>query len=357
MEDPITLPVTLIYGSNASGKSNLVSALSLTRSLVCGVSCIQASDLAYTEKEMLFSGKVEINGADCFWSVRATPNYVLRDVSPETTAWFRDKLSIFDAAAPTPPISAEMPDLLARLDIDTSRGETDGSRRLRRLLPWIQDALVHGKTLVVDDFDLHMHPVLAEYFVRMFLHNEAGAQLIITTHNTSLMCCGVAREGVWVVEKNRNKESELISLLEYRIPDDSAMRDVEKMYLVCKFEGVPYINSDILDLISEGGKPMAMTIDDMKWFDKQLPFVPISGCDDDDDELALRMSMLTYPPAGQYNIHPYCVVTRQGNLYGVTMYTPHQQWPGQDRGETISLTGAEAVVGYIKDLWAKGSDQ
>jgi hypothetical protein len=102
---------------------------------------------------------------------------------------------------------------------------------------------------------------------------------------------------------------------------------------------------------------MAMTIDDMKWFDKQLPFVPISGCDDDDDELALSMSMQTYPPAGEYNLYPECVVTRRGETYGVTMYTPHQQWPGQDRSETISLTGAEAVVEYIKDLWAKGSDQ
>jgi len=101
---------------------------------------------------------------------------------------------------------------------------------------------------------------------------------------------------------------------------------------------------------------MAMTIDDMKWFDKQLPFVPISGCDDDDDELALYMPMLTYPPSGQYNIHPYCVVTRRGETYGVTLYTPIQ-WPQDHRGETIFLTGAEAVVEYIKDLWTKGSDQ
>ena len=75
---------------------------------------------------------------------------------------------------------------------------------------------------------------------------DTGAQLIITTHDTSLLSLATfRRDQVYLVEKNRNTaESKLYALDEYPVRKGE---NIEKGYLLGRYGAVPDIQGgDIL---------------------------------------------------------------------------------------------------------------
>ncbi|MBH1970109.1 MAG: hypothetical protein I8H92_02735 [Moraxellaceae bacterium] len=70
--------------------------------------------------------------------------------------------------------------------------------------------------------------------------NSKGAQLIFTTHDTSLLDAPnlFRRDQIWLVEKDREQASGLVSLSEFSPRKNEAL---ERGYLMGRYGGVPFL--------------------------------------------------------------------------------------------------------------------
>ncbi|GMU47463.1 MAG: hypothetical protein AMXMBFR26_22450 [Porticoccaceae bacterium] len=122
--------------------------------------------------------------------------------------------------------------------------ESSGTRNLFFLAGPVLDILRKGLTLVVDELDTSLHPLLVRELVRLFHQpevNTGGAQLIFTTHDTSLLdAYGLfRRDQVWFVEKDVEQASTLVALAEFSPRKNEAL---ERGYLQGRYGGVPFLN-------------------------------------------------------------------------------------------------------------------
>ena len=96
--------------------------------------------------------------------------------------------------------------------------ESNGTRNLLFLADPVLDILAKGLTLVIDELDTNLHTLLVQALVRLFHRpdiNHHGAQLIFTTHDTSLLDAysQFRRDQVWFMEKKPDQSSELYSAI------------------------------------------------------------------------------------------------------------------------------------------------
>lgn len=98
--------------------------------------------------------------------------------------------------------------------------ESSGTKKLFGLLPFIAKSLLRGTTLVIDELDAKIHPVLLKYLIMTFSDmekNKKGAQLIFTSHDLSTMNSEVfRRDEIWFVAKGNRQNSKLYSLVEFK---------------------------------------------------------------------------------------------------------------------------------------------
>ena len=123
----------------------------------------------------------------------------------------------------------------------TLSDESDGTRRLMTLAPAIERTLKEGGTLVVDELEREMHLMLIEYVLGRYQekrNNPAHAQLIFTTHDTSLLNQEILRrDQIYFVDKKKEDgASSLYSLADFNIRNDA---NIQKAYLLGKFGAVP----------------------------------------------------------------------------------------------------------------------
>jgi hypothetical protein len=122
--------------------------------------------------------------------------------------------------------------------------ESNGTRNLLFLAGPVLEILRKGQTLVIDKLDTSLHTLLVRELVRLF-HlpeiNTGGAQLIFTTHDTSLLDAPdlFRRDQVWFVEKDRDQTSALVSLSEFSPRKNEAL---ERGYLMGRYGGVPLLS-------------------------------------------------------------------------------------------------------------------
>lgn len=126
---------------------------------------------------------------------------------------------------------------LVALDFDE---ESDGSQVVFSIAgPWL-DVLSNGYTLVIDELHNSLHPHALKFLVNLFLDpevNSNNAQLIFTSHETSVMAKGfMHQDQVWLVEKDDAESSKLIMLSDYKVRDVSAF---QKAYLDGRYGAVP----------------------------------------------------------------------------------------------------------------------
>ncbi len=122
--------------------------------------------------------------------------------------------------------------------------ESSGTRNLLFLAGPVLDILQKGLTLVIDELDTSLHTLLVRELVRLFHQpevNTGGAQLIFTTHDTSLLDAPdlFRRDQVWFVEKDREQVSTLVALSEFSPRKNEAL---ERGYLMGRYGGVPFLN-------------------------------------------------------------------------------------------------------------------
>lgn len=126
--------------------------------------------------------------------------------------------------------------------------ESSGTRKLFGLLPYIAKSLVCGTTLVIDELDAKIHPLLLQHVIEMFTDmtiNRHGAQLIFTSHDLSTMNNHVfRRDEIWFVAKGKNQNSKLYSLVEFKDENGVSIRKdakFDKQYLEGKYGADPYL--------------------------------------------------------------------------------------------------------------------
>lgn len=121
--------------------------------------------------------------------------------------------------------------------------ESDGTRKLFEFTGGWLHALNSGATLFVDELDRSLHPHMTRFLVGLFHSrgNEKNAQLVFTTHDTTLLDTElVRRDQIWFVEKDQERSSRLYSLLEYSPRKDEAL---ERGYLKGRYGAIPFVGS------------------------------------------------------------------------------------------------------------------
>lgn len=105
-------------------------------------------------------------------------------------------------------------------------------------------ALRRGQILIFDEIDASLHPRLSARLVELFQDpktNPHGAQLIFTTHDTSLLN-HLNRDEVWLTEKGENGNTTLTALAEYGGDKVRRSLNLEKAYLQGRFGAVPELD-------------------------------------------------------------------------------------------------------------------
>lgn len=122
--------------------------------------------------------------------------------------------------------------------------ESAGTQKFLFLLGPVFDVLDKGKVLVVDELEARLHPLLTRELVQLFntaATNPHHAQLIFVTHDDGLLNeCGLRRDQVWFVQKNRYGASELYSLAEMNERSDASYL---KNYLLGRYGAVPRLHA------------------------------------------------------------------------------------------------------------------
>lgn len=108
----------------------------------------------------------------------------------------------------------------------------------------VLNILRKGLTLIIDELDTSLHTLLVRELVRLFHRpeiNTDGAQLIFTTHDTSLLDAPdlFRRDQVWFVEKDLDQTSALVRLSEFSPRKNEAL---ERGYLMGRYGGVPFLS-------------------------------------------------------------------------------------------------------------------
>jgi AAA15 family ATPase/GTPase len=120
--------------------------------------------------------------------------------------------------------------------------ESQGTQKLFSLAGPLFDIIKNGKVLVIDELDRSLHPLLVRQIVNTFHdpeRNTAGAQLIFTTHDTSLLESGLLRrDQIWLIDKDQMQSSTLVPLTEFSPRKGEA---IERGYLGGRYGGIPIL--------------------------------------------------------------------------------------------------------------------
>lgn len=150
-------------------------------------------------------------------------------------------------------------EIIGKVKLIFDQAESAGTQKYFHLLGPVQDTLLHGKVLCIDKLDARLHPKLTLNLVRMFNNktiNKNGAQLIFTTHDTNLLSSGLfRRDQIFFTEKNNVAATDLYSLAEFKLENDSSVRkdaNYERNYLKGRYGAIPFMGSlELMQLFNQ----------------------------------------------------------------------------------------------------------
>jgi len=138
--------------------------------------------------------------------------------------------------------------------------ESFGTIRFLNLFPIFKDALERGGTIVIDELDSSINPMIIMSLINVFHNDEIntkGAQLIFNTHNPIFLNKNLLRrDEIKFVEKdNISNVSELYSLSDFGTSGKNGVRntsDYMKNYYINKYGAIKYI--DLSEIFKESRK-------------------------------------------------------------------------------------------------------
>lgn len=124
--------------------------------------------------------------------------------------------------------------------------ESFGTIQLFYFAPILKKTLETGKVLVIDELDKSLHPFIVRFLVNIFRDpkvNQKGAQLIFTTHDTTLLSLDIfRRDQIYFTEKDAQTGiTDLYSLDDYAVRKDE---NIEKGYLLGRYGAIPYLQTE-----------------------------------------------------------------------------------------------------------------
>ena len=126
--------------------------------------------------------------------------------------------------------------------------ESEGTKKVLEISGPIFDTLNEGKTLIVDELDAKLHPLLTRNIVLLFMDpetNRHGAQLIFATHDTNLLDLDIVRrDQIWFAEKDNVESTDIYSLVEFKDKDGKKIRndrDIKHDYIRGRYGAIPFI--------------------------------------------------------------------------------------------------------------------
>jgi AAA15 family ATPase/GTPase len=130
------------------------------------------------------------------------------------------------------------------IKFNIKKDESDGTQKLLSFIgPWI-NTLENGFVLVVDELHDNFHPLIVKFLIELFNNSETNpnnAQLIFTSHETSVMTQEVfRRDQVWFCEK-KDKATEIFSLVEFK--PRKGVTNIEKGYFSGRYGAIPFISN------------------------------------------------------------------------------------------------------------------
>lgn len=128
------------------------------------------------------------------------------------------------------------------VEFDFTAEESSGTQIVAGLLGIFLSVLKTGGTVIVDELDRSLHPLLLIELVRLFKekrYNENNAQLIFTVHNTEILDAGLLRVSeVGIVKKTLQDGTELVRLSDFEGVNNLA--SFRRQYLSGQFAGIPF---------------------------------------------------------------------------------------------------------------------
>jgi uncharacterized protein len=117
--------------------------------------------------------------------------------------------------------------------------ESDGTQALFAFAgPWL-NVTESELVLVADELDTSLHPLLVHHLVKLLHHSGSKAQLIFTTHDTTLLSQKLLRrDQVWFMEKDETRATRLYPLSDFSPRENEA---VERGYLNGRYGGIPFL--------------------------------------------------------------------------------------------------------------------
>ena len=126
--------------------------------------------------------------------------------------------------------------------------ESSGTQKIFSLAPRIIESLLDGSTLVIDELDAKLHPLILKHIIELYndkKSNKHGAQLIFTSHDMVTMNNELLRrDEIWFAAKGRDEDTQLYSLIEFKDEDGTSIRKdakFNKQYLEGKYGADPYL--------------------------------------------------------------------------------------------------------------------
>lgn len=132
------------------------------------------------------------------------------------------------------------------IDIDFSL-ESTGTQNILDLIPYLISAC-EGCCVIIDELDTGIHDLLVKDLLES-IKEYINGQLIITTHNTTLIDSKIDNDNIYVFNVNSKAEKELVAITDFfgRIHKNNNPR---KRYLSGIYGGIPLINDiDFDDII------------------------------------------------------------------------------------------------------------
>ena len=120
--------------------------------------------------------------------------------------------------------------------------ESSGTQRIFNVAPLIIMTLKNGGVLVIDELNNYLHPLLVKHIVGLFGNpqiNTKQAQLIFTTHETSIMTTDfIRRDQIWFCDKSTEQATVLYSAQEF---SPRKTDNLEKAYLSGRYGAIPIL--------------------------------------------------------------------------------------------------------------------
>ena len=135
---------------------------------------------------------------------------------------------------------------------DLRSEESTGIKKLFAFLYPYLDTLTNGRVLLCDEIETGLHESVVMGILRLFtqLYPEKKAQLIFTTHDTSLLDSELfRRDQVWLTELDSSRSTDLYSIAE--IKNVRKTENLKNGYVNGKYGAIPMLNAKMMRSIVE----------------------------------------------------------------------------------------------------------